>query len=166
MKKQIWIISLVFVAIFNLYSFAEETQTITLKDGSQIRGELIGVGGGVYTIHTATMGDIKILVSQVASISNGAPVPQAQGSTPASDGNIDQKIQSAQSKLMNNPQMMQQVQAMAQDPQLMQLFSDPALVKAVMSHDVKAIEGNPKAQELMNNPKMRAIVEQMQGNPS
>jgi len=164
------LISLIFVGLVAQVSFAGETQTITLKDGSQIRGELTGVGSGVYTVNTPTLGEVKVNSSEVASISSGsAPLmqQQAQGggyAQQASGGDFNQKIQDAQKKLMNDPAMMEQLQAMAQDPELMKLLSDPSLVQAVTSHNVQAIESNPKAQALMNNPKMRAIMEQMKSS--
>jgi len=142
-----------------------EAQTITLKDGSQVKGELVSFTGGVYTIHTPALGDIKVDSSQVVNIANGslpatATNPGSSAQSPADNG-FNQKIQSAQSKLMADPQMMAQIQEMTKDPELMQLLSDPTLVQAVMSHDVQAIQANPKAQELMNNPKMRALMDEL-----
>ena len=137
-----------------------ETQVITLKDGSTIKGELVGINNGVYTIHTDTLGDVKIKTSEVANISSGAASPKQESN--ANNG-IDQKIQSAQTKLMSDPAMMTKIQEMMQDPELMKIFSDPELVEAVTSRNVKTIESNPKAQALMKNPKMRELMDEMHG---
>ena len=168
MRKQICILSLILLGFLTQFSIADEPQVITLKDGSQIKGNLVGINNDVYTVHTPALGDVNVSASQVSSISSEAvPPPQAVNtSTPPANGDLNQKIQVAQNKLMNDPQMMQQVQAMTQDPELMKLFSDPVLAQAVMSHDVKAIENNPKAQELINNPKMRALMDQLSGKIS
>ncbi|MBI3602777.1 MAG: hypothetical protein HY209_07800 [Candidatus Omnitrophica bacterium] len=138
-------------------------QIITLKDGSQIKGELISAVAGVYTIHTPTMGDIKINASQVATIANAQIMPAANpDATPSpSDDVMNQKIRSAQTKLMGDPEMMAEIQEMVKDPELMQLLLDPTLTQEVMSHDTKAIQNNPKAQELINNPKMRALMDKL-----
>lgn len=143
-----------------------DTQVITLKDGSQIKGELVSVGGGVYTVQTAALGNVKVDASQVVNIANGAVAPAANpyASQPPSDNGLNQRIQTVQSKLMSDPNMMAQVQQMTQDPELMQLLSDPSLTQAVLSHDVNAIQNNPKAQELMNNPKMKALMDQLRNS--
>ncbi|MBF0490442.1 MAG: hypothetical protein HQL15_07455 [Candidatus Omnitrophica bacterium] len=166
MKKHILLLNIVLAALVSQFSVAQASQVITLKDGSQVKGDPTGLVDGVYTVHTATMGDVKVNSSEVASIADGSAAP-AVPATPGTDPNaLNQKIQTAQTALMNDPAMMQQVQAMAQDPEMMKLLSDPALVAAVTSHDVKAIENNPKAQELVNNPKMKALMEQLGGKVS
>ncbi|MBI4310049.1 MAG: hypothetical protein HY591_06940 [Candidatus Omnitrophica bacterium] len=147
-----------------------ETQTITLKDGSQIKGELTGVNDGTYTIKTPLLGDIHINSSQVANIgSAGMAMPGAQppanGLQPqASNGDMGQKIQTMQTQLMANPEFMADLQQMAQDPEIMQLLADPALVQAVTAKDANALQNNPQGQKLMNNPKMRAIIEKLRGS--
>jgi hypothetical protein len=163
MKKQTYFLSFLFVSILASLSFAD-VQTISLKDGSQLKGELTGISNGVYTVHTSNLGDIKINASEVSNIGIGAPPAAQQAPISGAGGGSDDlnlKIKNAQTKLMQDPAMMQQVQAMAQDPELMKMLSDPELTQAVMSHDVKAIENNPRAQQLMSNPKMRALMEQM-----
>ena len=162
MNKKI-VLSLLFLISAASFVLANETQVITLKDGSQIKGELVAVGGGVYTIHTAAMGDVKVNVSQVASISNAAAMPAPAASA---DNNFDQKVQAAQHRLMSDPQMMMQIQEMIKDPEMMQLLTDPSVSQAVMSRDLKALQSNPKAQQLINNPKMRGLMEQMKSGSS
>ncbi|MEI7998165.1 MAG: hypothetical protein WCH62_01485, partial [Candidatus Omnitrophota bacterium] len=159
MKKLSRLLILSFVILVPRLAFCEDPQTITLKDGSQIKGELLGLSGGVYTIHTPSFGDIKINSSQVANIGSAAPMPTALQAAP--DDGLNQRVQAAQAKLMSNPQMVMQIQQMMQDPELSQLLSDPSITQAVMSHDLKAIQSNPKAQQLINNPKMRALMDQL-----
>ncbi len=153
------------------------TQVITLKDGSQIKGELVSAIGGVYIIRTPTMGDIKINSSQVANIANTPVMPTQPTSPPGpttnpyatqplSDDSMNQKVQAAQTRIMNDPETMAEIQEMVKDPQMIQLLSDPTLTKEVMSHDVKAIQNNPKAQELINNPRMRALMNKLRSKDS
>jgi len=50
-------------------------QLITLKDGSQIKGHVSGIAGGVYTVTTPTNGNVQVPAANVASIVNtGAQV--------------------------------------------------------------------------------------------
>ena len=72
-----------------------ETQVIALKDGSQIKGELVGVANGVYTISTETLGNLQIKSDQIASItapSSSATLVSANNmltTTPPALGNAE-----------------------------------------------------------------------------
>lgn len=155
-------------------SFADQVeQVITLKDGSQIRGQLSGIENGVYTVKTPIIGDVHVTASDVASITNGGAAPAAgitqnntgnAAASPQAGGPIpitDQQIAAQQQNLMANPQAVADLQQMAQDPEIMQILSDPALVQAVANHDYQAIQSNPKLQELMSNPKMQALLQKI-----
>ncbi len=156
--------------IFSSTAFAAE-QVITLKDGSQIKGELAGIADGTYTIKTPIIGDVHVAAGDVVSIVSAsampANVPNAQSDTtpgtPAvANPALSQQIQSAQKDLLNNPQAMMDLQKLGQDPEIMKLLSDPTLVQAVSSQNIDAIQNNPKAQELINNPKMRELMKKLQ----
>jgi hypothetical protein len=156
-----------FLSSAALMAFADQTdqgqQVFNLKDGSQIKGQLVSVQDGVYTVKTPIIGDIHIAASDVSSITNGdAAVPVAATSQPPATGaDTNQQIASAQQKLLSNPQSMALIQEMAQDPQIAQALQDPALVQAVTNHDYQAVAGNPNAQALMSNPKMQELLHQL-----
>jgi hypothetical protein len=164
---------LVFVVMFlslSIASFADDgEQTITLKDGSQIKGQLSGIDNGVYTVKTPIIGDVHVAAGDVASITNGnVPVTDMPSNNPAvtspsleATPNMDQQIAAGQQKIMSNPQSMAILQQMAQDPEIMQALQDPALVQAVTSHDYQAVQNNPKVKELMDNPRMQALLKQL-----
>ena len=130
-----------------------DTKIIILKDGSQVKGELIAVKDGTYTVKTDLMGEVNVSADQVTSIS----ALEAAATAPA----MRQTIEATQQKLMTDPAVMAEIQAMAQDPQIVQLLSDPGLVKAVVSKDVQSLQNNPNGQALINNPKMRALMEKV-----
>jgi hypothetical protein len=161
-KIIVFFISLFFLA--TTFGFADQAeQVITLKDGSQIKGQLSGIENGVYTVKTPIIGDIHVAASDVASITTGggAPasaLPQASG---APVPITDQQIMTQQKSLMANPAAMADLQQMAQDPEIMKVLSDPALMQAVSSHDYQALQNNPKLKELMSNPKMQALLQRM-----
>ena len=170
MNKIVFILT-VFLLSITATSFADQPQqTITLKDGSQIRGVLSGIDNGVYTIKTPVIGDVHVSMSDVASITNGnvpiAPSPvntandlpaPASGSPPS----MDAQVAASQKQLMSNPQSMATLQEMMQDPEIMQALQDPALVQAVTSHDYAAVQSNPQVQKLMSNPKMQALLQKL-----
>jgi hypothetical protein len=161
----------IFLSMTATFSFADQAdQVITLKDGSQIKGQLAGVENGVYTVKTPIIGDVHVSASDVASITNASASaaaaanntnttvsPQAGSTIPITD----QQIMTQQQNLMANPQAMASLQEMAQDPDIMKALSDPDLVQAVTTHNYQAIQTNPKMQELMNNPKMQALLQKL-----
>ena len=167
---------LIFVLLFLLPALVRaDTQIITLKDGSQIKGELVGVSNGVYTIKTSLLGDVHISAGQVASISNGvappAPAGPAQtatagyGQQPAAATNpYSQQIQAAQAQILGNPAIVSELQNMMQDPEIQQIITDPAFMQAVTAQDVHAVQNNPRAQQLINNPKIKALIEKLRGS--
>ena len=162
MYKIIFIFAALTLSI-NTVTFADQgQQVITLKDGSQIKGQLAGIDNGVYTVKTPIIGDVHVAASDVASITNGnVPVATVPSQATASAPSMDQQIANSQKQLMSNPQVMADLQQMAQDPEIMQALSDPAVVQAVTSHDYQAVQSNPKIQALMSNPRMQALLQKM-----
>jgi hypothetical protein len=159
-----YLLLLTLLAVFATPCLAE-TQVIILKDGSQVKGDLVGIKDDNYTIKTESMGEVTVSKDKVLSINNGviAPVAPLTGALPIAPS---QTIDAAQQQLLSNPEMMSQIQALAQDPEVLELLSDPSLVEAIASKNPEALKAHPKGQALMDNPKLRAIVEQMQAQPS
>jgi len=138
-----------------LHSFAKE-QTITLKDGSVIKGNLTQMSNGIYTVKTDSLGETQINAEQIASINN------AQENTPTTPQNPKIQMDHLQQRMMNNPAMMAEIQQIAADPEVVQLLSNPAMLQAVMSKDVAALQNNPSTEELMNNPKIQSLIQKLQ----
>ena len=129
-------------------------QVITLKDGSQIKGQLSGIVNGIYTVKTPIIGDVQVNANDVTSITNGnvplaATAPAVPAASASAVPNMDQQIAASQQRLMSNPQSMVILKEMMADPDIMQALQDPALVQAVTSHDYQAVQSNPGVQKLM-----------------
>ncbi|MDE2027085.1 MAG: hypothetical protein KGK03_03765 [Candidatus Omnitrophica bacterium] len=165
---------ILFFIVFFLPAFAladDVQQVITLKDGSQIKGVLSGIQDGVYVVKTPIIGDVHVAAKDVASITNGnaaSPAGLPMGNTgamaaPAMGASpFDQQLQATQQQLMSNPQNMQLITEMAQDPQIMQALQDPAVMAAINNHDYQALANTPAIKELMTNPHMQELIKQMQ----
>lgn len=169
MKQILLICALALLTLSSTPILADTDQIITLKDGSKIKGEVVSLSSGIYSVHSPTLGEIKVNASDIAAIANNTNAPQQ--SAPDSvqtqnDTSINQRIKSAQDQLLNDPQMMGELMEIMKDAELEPLLSDPGLVNKVLSNDIKAIEADPKAQELIKNPKMRALMDQMRKTPS
>jgi hypothetical protein len=146
----------------NMAAFADQgEQVITLKDGSQIKGELSGIVNGIYTVKTPIIGDVQINANDVVSITKGDAPPAAALPTTASASPLDQQIAASQQRLMTNPQSMAILKEMMADPDIMQALQDPALVQAVTNHDYQGVASNPGVQKLMSNPRMQALLKEL-----
>lgn len=140
-------------------------QTISLKDGSTIKGEITNMANGVYTIKTTSMGTAQIKADQIGSINNGTTAPNyAHPPAYASPPSINAQVGQLQNQIMGNPAMMMDIQQIASDPEIIKLISNPAMMQAVMSKDMDAIRANPATAELMKNPKLQALIEKFQAN--
>ncbi len=161
-----------------IVAFADDTQqVVTLKDGSQIVGQLVGINNGVYTIKAPIIGNVQANANDIVSITNHTPGTPINPSNPSNPGNsnpsnpgnpspdngdMDERIKHEQRELMSNPESMAILMEMAQDPQIAQLLSDPTLVEEVTHHDLHGVENNPKIRELMNNPHVQEFLRRLQ----
>lgn len=154
--------------------FAEDEQTITLKDGSQIKGVLTKVENGIYTVKTPIIGDVHVAIGDVSTISNGpaatplgastgssGPVDYSSPPPPTMRSAMDQQIESSQKQILSDPQSVAILQQMAENPEIMRALQDPELVRAVSNHDYAAVQGNPAVQKLMNDPQFHALLEKL-----
>ncbi len=79
------------------------------------------------------------------------------------NGDFSAQVQDMQNQLLSNPQAMEEIQALSQDPQFLAILSDPAVMAAINSQDVNSLQTNPKLKQLIANPKMRALIQRLQG---
>ena len=159
---------LLFFLLVSPITFAATAKQIALKDGSVIKGELVSFENGIYTIQTENLGRLQLPEVDVVSVANEGAATQAPamaqqaGATPE----FSNKVSAMQTKIMGDPQAMQTVQAMAEDPEISAMISDPNFIKqltsAVSGNDMNSVADNPNIQRLMNNPKMQAFIQQLQ----
>ncbi|MBF0483807.1 MAG: hypothetical protein HQL25_03765 [Candidatus Omnitrophica bacterium] len=146
-----------FVTISVPLSYAENV--IHLKDGSDIKGQVLSLTNGFYTIKTDTLGELTVKSEDVANISNTTLPPQQ--TTPALPAETSAQMDQVKNQIMADPGLMQDIQALMNDKEIMQILQDPEFSKAVMNKDIQAVQNNPKTQELMNNPNMKKMMEKV-----
>jgi hypothetical protein len=182
MNKIILIFALLFLCVNSIVMADQQEQTITLKDGSQIKGVLTKIEDGVYTVKTPIIGDVHVAVGDVSTISNGDNHPAAPASssynpdpvqTTAPVSSMDQQIQASQKQLLSNPKSVAVLQEMSENPEIMQALQDPELVRAVQNHDYAAVQSNPAVKKLINDPAFHSLLQKLadqqqdqQGSPS
>jgi len=163
MRFQISLITLSFLLVAST-AFSQPSpnsaplQTITLKDGTSIKGHLINISGDYYTIENETMGQVKVPAAQVVNISaaaSGSLTPPLQNNVA---GAMPPSLNAAQMNIMQDPQTMSMVQELMQDPEIMELLKNPSIMQDALSMDPNKIQNNPDIQRLMQNPKMQEIL--------
>ena len=143
----------------------QNLKTITLKDGTKIKGKLVGVQDNTYSIETTHFGRINVADSDVESIANTAIQPISTPEAGASPSNSSQPLKeqaaALQQQIMADPEAMSSIQEVASDPKFVEILKDPDLMNALMSHDPQKIQTNPKIQTLLHDPKMQKLMQHM-----
>jgi len=140
--------------IFIAYpSFAQDIKTITLDDGSQIKGKILSVSDDLYTVETS-FGEMEINGSQIMSIGRDQMAPTTQNPPPDSST----QMKEYQQKIVSDPAIMSDIQTIVQDEEVIKAFSDPDFMKAVMAQDFAAMQNNPKFQKLLQNPRIQDLI--------
>lgn len=177
MRLRSFFYSIVIVLAITVNTHAEPAspsgrdQTITLKDGTILKGELTQVSGGVYTIKSESLGTSQINADQVASIANAnvamnnTPMPltamPSMQALPNSQAAVNNQISQMQQSLMTNPAFIADIQQLASDPEVLKLLTNPDVISAATNRDVNALQNNAAGQELINNPKIKALIERL-----
>jgi len=151
-------------------------QTIILKDGTTLKGRLIGVSGDQYIIETSHMGQVSVLIADTVSITTGQNFPSTGqmgnifgGLTGGQQAMPSQLGQFGQSFLAD-PEVQAAVQELMSDPEIMALMQNDQLKQDVFTMNPQQIYSNPNIQQLMQNPKVQKIINRLsdkmpQANP-
>lgn len=136
-------------------TFAQNVKSIQLQDGSTLKGKVVALEGGVYTIQTQNLGTIELNEEEILNIGSN------QTNTPAPSGNIDYQMQQMQRTMMSDPSILEDIQELAEDPEFLKIIQDPEFMNAVQQKDVNKLENNPSANQLMKNPKMKNLIDKI-----
>ena len=146
---------------------ADEIMNFELTDGSIIQGRLVSFNNGRYTIHSDSLGTVKISeakiklmrrgnhVSAVERLAKPAGIPSGMAITAGPE------MQGLVKEMQGNEDIMPLIRALQDDPELQALVNDPAVMKAISAGDLGALTANPKIMKLMKNPKVQEIQKKM-----
>ncbi len=142
-------------------------QIISLKDGSLIRGRLIGVENGSYIIQTEHLGEIKLNPDDINNLATNAPSsPAAQIKTLQSStgelvvpqsGSTD-ALKAVQETLLTDPKLFSLLQELMMDPEVVQIIQNSSLQQDLMTMDAEKIQNNADFQKLLQHPKIQKII--------
>ncbi|OGX57233.1 MAG: hypothetical protein A2306_01910 [Omnitrophica WOR_2 bacterium RIFOXYB2_FULL_38_16] len=172
MKKHTILTILAACLLLTSTVLAQNSQkTITLKDGSVIKGTIVSIEDQKYIIDTDKLGKVEVEDSDIVSITTStatqnAQAPVAQNALLGNLGGLGnaglpEQMQQMQNSLLSDPKMLAEMQTMLQDEEIMAIISDPSLMKDLLSNDPNVIQNNPKIMQLMNNPQMQALLQMM-----
>lgn len=160
--KSFFLSSLVFVfSLFCAAPLSAQQQTITLKDGTVLKGHVVGMQDGKYHIETTHMGRVVIDETDLSHIS-ASPAPASSGQADLiSKMEMSSQVREAQQQFMTDPELKAGVMALAQDPEVQQLLQDPQLMQTLMSMDAEKIQNDPRVREMLENPKIQQLLQMM-----
>ena len=136
---------------------ASEPVQIQLSDGSMISGEIISFREGVYTLQSGSLGTIKIDESQIKLIRMDSHGTAPWEPVNAPNGSVDNTIQDLQKSMSQNPQIMELIQTLQNDPEIQSLIQDEGIMDAVTAGDINTLMSNPEFIKIFKNPSIQQI---------
>ena len=140
--------------------WSTEQRQIELNDGSLISGEIIAFNQGTYTIKSNTLGTLAIKDSDIRTIRSPTTNPSAPSSS-SSNQAISSELQNLQNLIMNDPQMMNSISSLQDDPQFQAILQDTKVMNAVTSGNINELLSNPDFVKLLEHQKVQEITKQI-----
>ena len=162
MKKTF--VCFVFILGLTVTGYCGQSSRIELNDGSVIEGEVISLDNGTYTLNSGSLGKIKIEASKIKRIETKSQNPTSVNNLPLliNPDLVKSGVDQVQQQITNDPEIMQIVSDLANDPQFQEAMKDPELVRATKAQDIKALMANEKFMNLIKNAKIKEIENKLQ----
>ncbi|HZR82028.1 MAG TPA: hypothetical protein VFD92_13105 [Candidatus Binatia bacterium] len=135
---------------------------IELTDGTTLRAEIVSLHDGVFHLRSSALGDIDVPESRVRRIATppvNAPAAARNPSGSIARGPGADAERRVVENLAHDPAFRDQALALQDDPTVQSILSDAALMDAIHAGDLGRIANDPKIQELMRKPAVRALTE-------
>ncbi|MDH3686932.1 MAG: hypothetical protein OEP95_11940 [Myxococcales bacterium] len=153
-----WVVFFVGLVLHAHPMLAAELQQIVLDDGSSIVAEVRGLEGGVYQLHSPSLGAIRMPQRRVRRIE---PRGVAASVSPAASGVSGAQVRELQAQMAGDPTMAASLLQLGELPEMQAVLSDPEIMSAIERGDLSALEANPKIQALMGNATVRDLSQQL-----
>lgn len=159
--------------------FAAGNSRITLNDGTTIYGKVVGMSDGVYTIHTDSMGDIKVNSDNVFEITSDTSkkkpnigILEGNGRNNSNSGNSNTSNNNKNSKysaeqqdvntrvqsMMMNENFMDNLMELNSLSEMQSVLNDPEVMEAIQNGDYDFLMNNQKINDLMNSSEIKDIL--------
>jgi len=133
-------------------------QIIRLKDGNILKGQLVAVDGKIYTIRTSSLGEIRVHMEDIESISRAGHAGQPPASASGHAAAPPLPLNMLQEKMLNDPEVRACVDDIMADEQIMSLLENQDLIGTILQGNPQALMENEKIMVLMQNPKMMKLM--------
>ena len=135
-------------------------ETLVLRDGTVIHGEIETLQDDVYTVETDSLGTVRVRKQDIRTIDHsdsstiGSPVGSTRGSPPK-----QAELQTMQSRIMQSPNLLSRILGMQSDPDVQAVLADPEIMSALASGDYATLMNHPKIIALTSNTKVREVID-------
>lgn len=75
---------------------------------------------------------------------------------------VKSEVESLQEMMKNNPEIMEMIQSLQNDPEFQKALQDPSILNAVNSGDIAALMSNPQFMKLLENSTVQKIEKKVQ----
>ncbi len=134
-------------------------ETLVLRDGTVIHGEIETLQDDVYTVETDSLGTVRVRKQDIRTIDHsdsstiGSPVGSTRGSPP--------ELQTMQSRIMQSPNLLSMILGLQSDPDVQAVLADPEIMSALASGDYATLMNHPKIIALTSNAKVREVIDEV-----
>ncbi|KPK38543.1 MAG: hypothetical protein AMJ69_08150 [Gammaproteobacteria bacterium SG8_47] len=138
--------------------FAGEPKEIHLKDGAVIKGTVQAFDGERYTVQTDTLGTLHVHESHIAAIVVPSALASLKGQH-SDQGAVYSPgdLAAMQQRLLRDEELRAMIESLQANPQIQAIIDDPQLMQAIYSGDLTTLQQDPRIQSLMNDPTVQRI---------
>jgi len=142
-------------------SFAE---SLVLKDGTVIQGDIRGLQDDVYIVETDSLGTVRVQREQIRTIDHSDERSAGLPATSSPDKSFSEQAeqQALQSRIMQDASLFSMIQALKSDPEVQAILADPEIMSAIASGNYGALMNHPKIIALTGNDMVREVIDEVQ----
>ena len=149
-----------FLWVVSSTSHAGVVSQIKLVDGSVIQAEIISFSNGVYKLRSEMLGTLSIAEDRVQSIRpNKSQTPEMLEKLESSDLSVGKKVQGLRQKLTSDPETMEMLLDLGNDPSMIGVLNDKDLMRAIQQGNLSTVIKNPKIQKLMKSKAVGEVIQ-------
>jgi len=137
-------------------------ETLVLRDGTVIHGEIKTLEDDVYTVETDSLGTVRVRKQDVRTIdhSGGTTTESSVGSPTNGSSPDPTELRAIQSRIMENPGLISMIQALQSDPEVQAVLADPEIMSAMASGNYAVLMNHPKIIALTRNARIREVIDE------
>lgn len=155
--KKITLFVILFVYFLITPALSSQLNKIELNDGSVIIGEISGLSNGEYTVNSKEVGILQIDETKIKQITPADASKDPGFKQTQSNDLYSGKIETIRNKLTSDPETMNMINSLQNDPQIKDIINDPEIIKAIKSGDTNSLMNNEKLIRLQSNPVIQDI---------